>query len=217
MRDWLAWRVCFLICHPLSMQPVYSACFDLKSSRSTGCAFSVCADVARALSCHCPGPLLADRLAASSSLDAHAPFAVGVPSWLRDSSDPTPGHNYFFMHINPAAPSKGKGPYLIGAGAPESTTVQGVLSDHMPDKADLAAQLLGKQQQPSGLAYGPQMLHKSPVPDLVLGPLLGKGGYGKVFRGLHKGQEVAVKVGCFSGAGEGRGVEGPGKGGGGWG
>jgi hypothetical protein len=121
---------------------------------------------------------------------------VGVPSWLRESSDPTPGHNYFFMHITPAAPGNGKGPSLIGLGAPDSTAVQGVLSDHMPDKAELAAQLLGKQQQ-AGLAYGPQMLHRSPIPDLVLGPLLGKGGYGKVFRGLHKGQEVAVKVGCF--------------------
>lgn len=139
------------------------------------------------------------RLAASASLDAHAPFAVGVPSWLRESSDPTPGHNYFFMHIAPAAPSSSaKGPSLNDLSPPDgSNAVQGVLSDHMPDKADLAAQLMGKQQQQqqAGLAVGPQMLHRSPIPDLVLGPLLGKGGYGKVFRGLHKGQEVAVKVG----------------------
>jgi hypothetical protein len=58
----------------------------------------------------------------------------------------------------------------------------GVLSEHVA---------LTKE---SGMMLAPRMVHKSPIPDLVLGPLLGKGGYGKVFRGLHKGQEVAVKV-----------------------
>jgi hypothetical protein len=113
-------------------------------------------------------------LAASTSLDDHAPFSVGIPSWLRESSDPSPGHNYFFMHITPAAASR-------------RASLEGVLSDHMAANG----QALVRE---SGLAFGPRLVHKSPIPDLVLGPLLGKGGYGKVFRGLHKGQEVAVKV-----------------------
>jgi hypothetical protein len=117
----------------------------------------------------------ADRLAASSALDEHAPFAVGIPSWLRESSDPNPGRNYFFLHITPAAAS--------GAGSPrDSSSGGGLLSDHVP---------LCRE---SGLAFAPRMVHKSPLQDLVLGPILGQGGYGKVFRGLHKGQEVAVKV-----------------------
>jgi hypothetical protein len=117
-------------------------------------------------------------LAASTSLDDHAPFSVGIPSWLRESSDPSPGRNYFFMHITPAAASKP---------ASRRTSLEGVLSDHMA----ASGQVLVAE---AGLAFGPRLVHKSPIPDLVLGPLLGKGGYGKVFRGLHKGQEVAVKV-----------------------
>lgn len=123
----------------------------------------------------CAAACACDRLAASTALDEHAPFAVGIPSWLRESSDPNPGHNYFFMHITPAATSR--------TGSPrESSSGGDVLSDHVPLCHE------------SGLAFAPRMLHKSPIPDLVLGPILGKGGYGKVFRGLHKGQEVAVKV-----------------------
>lgn len=119
------------------------------------------------------------RLAASAGLDDHAPFSVGIPSWLRESSDPSPRRNYFFMHITPSA----------AASKPSSRrgSLEGVLSDHMTANG----QALVRE---SGLAFGPRLVHKSPVPDLVLGPLLGKGGYGKVFRGLHKGQEVAVKV-----------------------
>lgn len=127
-----------------------------------------------------------DRLASSSALDEHAPFSVGIPSWLRESTDPSPGRNYFFMHIQPAAASKQQTPR-----GDHTSLGSGVLSDHMPVKGDdLQAPLIKE----SGVAFGPQMMHKSPIPDLVLGPLLGKGGYGKVFRGLHKGQEVAVKV-----------------------
>lgn len=111
---------------------------------------------------------------------------MGIPSWLRESTDPSPGRNYFFMHIQPAGASRQQTPR-----EDHSSLGSGVLSDHMPVKGDdLQAPLV----KGSGLAFGPQMMHKSPIPDLVLGPLLGKGGYGKVFRGLHKGQEVAVKV-----------------------
>jgi hypothetical protein len=33
-----------------------------------------------------------------------------------------------------------------------------------------------------------------PIPGLVMGPLLGRGSYGRVYRGLLKGRPVAVKV-----------------------
>jgi hypothetical protein len=121
---------------------------------------------------------------------------VGIPSWLRESNDPSPGHNYFFVHITPAA---GSSKAARPEGAADSASLgSGVLSDHLPaaaangEAAAAGAETAAAQRDVQACA--PQLLHKSPIPDLVLGPLLGKGGYGKVFRGLHKGQEVAVKV-----------------------
>lgn len=46
----------------------------------------------------------------------------------------------------------------------------------------------------SSAAVGP-VVRGLPVPGLVMGPLLGRGSYGKVYRGLLKGHPVAVKVG----------------------
>ena len=42
-----------------------------------------------------------------------------------------------------------------------------------------------------------------PIPGLVMGPLVGKGGYGRIYRGIYQGQPVAVKVrgGCGAHAG----------------
>lgn len=37
-------------------------------------------------------------------------------------------------------------------------------------------------------------MREPPFPDLELGTLLGKGGYGSVYRGMYKGQPCAVKV-----------------------
>lgn len=101
------------------------------------------------------------------------------------------------MHITPAASGKAPTPRPdinnSAAGAAAADDAQqglgdGMLSDHMPVKG--GAPLVKE----AGVSLSPRMLHKSPIPDLVMGPLLGKGGYGRVFRGVHKGQEVAVKV-----------------------
>lgn len=38
----------------------------------------------------------------------------------------------------------------------------------------------------------------TPFPALELGPLLGRGSYGRVYRGKHLGRPVAVKVGLLT-------------------
>ena len=41
----------------------------------------------------------------------------------------------------------------------------------------------------------------TPFPALELGPLLGRGSYGRVYRGKHLGRPVAVKVGALCAGG----------------
>jgi hypothetical protein len=48
----------------------------------------------------------------------------------------------------------------------------------------------------SGVA-GSVVCRGLPVPGLVMGPLVGRGSYGRVYRGLLKGRPVAVKVGMW--------------------
>jgi hypothetical protein len=152
------------------------------------------------------------RLASSDSLDEHAPFSVGIPSWLRESTDPSPGRNLFFMYLTPTR---------AGAGASRraSSSQRSSLDVPTPAGSCAAEGWVPQQQQQqeqltreSGLAYGPRLMpHKSPFPDLVIGPLLGKGGYGRVFRGLHEGQQVAVKVRLVGGRSDGAGKGGVGR------
>lgn len=42
---------------------------------------------------------------------------------------------------------------------------------------------------PDGMSYA-----RVPIEELEIGPLLGRGAYGKVYRGIHEGRPVAVKV-----------------------
>ena len=56
------------------------------------------------------------------------------------------------------------------------------------------AQGQGRRRSPSRTPSGPPPVPEDRFPGLKLGPLLGQGSYGQVFRGTYQGEAVAVKV-----------------------
>eukprot|EP00775_Hariotina_reticulata_P005278 gene5278-5513_t len=128
------------------------------------------------------------RLATADGLDEQQPFYVGVPSWLRLSEDNSWGRNYFFATLEcEQAP---------GSKEQQVQPVQPFGGDSAEQLSQLSAELMAAAglSSRSSSSEGGSAAGGLPVPGLVMGPLLGRGSYGKVYRGLLKGQPVAVKI-----------------------
>ncbi len=133
------------------------------------------------------------RLATSDGLDAEQPFAVGVPAWLSAAEDGF-GRNLFFVQFDSTAESMASSSSM----ASRSGSVAGAVLSAW-------SEALCASQSVTGVAsLVPQGCDPSscPIEGLLLGPLLGKGSYGRVYRGVYKGMAVAVKVSrCIDGCG----------------
>jgi hypothetical protein len=115
------------------------------------------------------------------------------------------------MHIRPASsprrPSRGAASTLSSAATASSVSsgaAQGVSSEEQPRQAagerggDGGQQAQQQQQdaslvRESGLAAAPRLIHESPIPDLVIGPLLGKGGEGAALQPLRACAAAAAR------------------------
>jgi hypothetical protein len=111
---------------------------------------------------------IACKLAATETGDSSAPFSTGIPTWLK---------GYYEHQRGCIKPSALPCNYYFM-----------YLREASPKNRLRRPSFLGLRM------YGPRCLECIPLPNLILGPLLGRGGDGKVFRGMYCGDLVAVKV-----------------------
>ncbi|KAI8471183.1 MAG: kinase-like domain-containing protein, partial [Monoraphidium minutum] len=151
------------------------------------------------------------RLATSSEgLDAGQPL-VGVPSFVALCPDGF-GRSLFFARLSgggrPAAGTPGPAPRRAagaGAGGGDAAAALSAAALGVLGRGD-SAEYLPCITAPGG--WGPPLLGSGggagrggvalgwacPIEGLLLGPLLGRGSYGRVYRGVYHGQPVAVKI-----------------------
>lgn len=119
------------------------------------------------------------RCAANTGLDQHMPL-IGIPNFLPSISDSS--RSFYFVSVKPHTSSS------FASSTDISLSKSGSMS------GSLLQQQAPVKRRPIRQPSFHLMSTSEPFSDVKLGPMLGKGAFGRVFRGSWSGKLVAVKV-----------------------